>query len=219
MGRQGKFKPLMIPREVRASIKDEFFARIGPSLAQWREGRLPGHLMVGEYWEQLMRLWRPRDWKSGAYYRSCPARAHKGYEIWCAQPHIIVLYESLPSAQELLDLQCEGQRVVSLVTDPQQFTEEIHGRDPLSFLLHDLIHAYEFFADPQLMQAQIQFYRGLRHELQTNFDLQNRLVSDPIFAEKFEYLIADMNSHPAHLEAYYRHITSEKNEVFAPTLL
>jgi hypothetical protein len=207
MGRKGKFKPLMVSRAVREHIRQEFFARLSPKIKDWRSGQMLGHELVGIYWLELMKLWRPKDWQSGAFFRSCPARAHRGYEIWCKNPQLMVLRDSLPTPQELLSLQCEGKRVVSLVTDPDQFLLEVNGRDPLSFLLHDLVHAFEFFEDEEQMRAQINFYRRLQDELLANRELRDRLEKDSEFAQKFEYLISDMNSHPAHLEAYYQHIT------------
>jgi hypothetical protein len=206
MGRKGKFKPLMVSRSTRAAFADEFFLRLNPAITRWQQGLITGPELTGIYWLQFMKLWRPRDYKSGRYYRSCPERAHRGFELWCAQPNRIVLSATIPLAAELLDRQCGGQRVLTLMLTPESFLQEVNGRDPLSFLLHDLIHAYEFFADPVQMLAQIQFYQRLRAEMQASEKLSLRLKQDSDFAAKFEYLIADMNSHPAHLEAYYQHI-------------
>lgn len=90
----------------------------------------------------------------------------------------------------------------------------MNERDPLSFLLHDLVHAYKMFANDDLHAGQIQFYKqllklfepksSLDHLFQSN--LNDLLNSDPEFSKQFDYLISDMNSHPRHLFLYFKAI-------------
>lgn len=222
--RPHRYKPLLVTREERAAFRDEFFARLEPVARAWRVGEVGDIELVATYWFEFMRLWRPRHWRSGKWvhrvsravtpelaplkwrFRSCPEAAQRAFEIWVENPTWIRVREDIPSCRELLAEQCEGRRVITLITDRELFLEEFNGRDPLSFLLHDLVHAYQFFADPELKSRQIDFYRELRWQLDTDAALKDRVARDASFAEQFEYLIADMNSHPAHLRAYYHHI-------------
>lgn len=86
-------------------------------------------------------------------------------------------------------------------------------RDPFSFLLHDLVHAYKMFGNDYLLNGQIGFYRAMLKLFdpitsvsKKQFILDELLEFDLEFAEQFEYLISDMNSHPRHLFYYFKAI-------------
>jgi hypothetical protein len=82
-------------------------------------------------------------------------------------------------------------------------------RDPLSFLLHDLVHAYKMFSNPYLFNGQVGFCRAMLrlYADQTALaELQSLLEADEKFADAYDYLISDMNSHPKHLFFYFKAI-------------
>lgn len=131
--------------------------------------------------------------------RSFPVRAQRAVFWWLMGQYPLLLCEQIPSAYEMLKLQSQGKRVIWLPQTPEQFRHYFHGKDPLQFVIHDLKHADEFFADTPCYTEQVLFYqRVLRLFEEGVFDLL--IDADPLFKEEFEYVIADMNSHPQHLK-------------------
>jgi hypothetical protein len=128
-------------------------------------------------------------------------------------PLEILCYE--PEPLELLKLQIAGKRILTFNPHFQEWPHQKYGeRDPLSFWLHDLIHAEHFFSDPQNRQGQIGFYR-LLYEILSHKILDTILLNSE-FNKSFSYLMSDMNAHPLHLiktlRAYLKihsHVDSE----------
>ncbi len=104
----------------------------------------------------------------------------------------------------VLHLQTRGQRCVTCLLPPADLSQYTHDRDPLSFCLHDLMHAYHFYADPTLLSAQVGVARTIEKALKEN--ILSDLYQQPDFQHKFEYAYADMNAHPIHLLKYLRAI-------------
>lgn len=111
-------------------------------------------------------------------------------------PLFIIDFE--PTPFQLLQIQIDGQRIITFKDDVEQWPTKLYGeRDPLSFVLHDLIHADHFFKDKNQHQGQMGFYK-LIQKIQTDSHLQ-LLLNDEKFRGGFEYIISDMNAHPVHL--------------------
>lgn len=103
------------------------------------------------------------------------------------------LIRHIPTARQMLQIQAQGQRFVSLLPDAQALA---HGDprhpDGLSFALHDLCHL-EKFVDPEHYTGQIGFFKALDvamskpawHDLESGFD--ERWNADR------DYVLADMN--------------------------
>jgi hypothetical protein len=240
--RRNRFKPLIFSSATRVAIVDSFLDELGPYLKAWREGQLESFMMVGIYWVLLIKNLRPRDYKVGqtpwaadlkldsdqndafslwsvplSYrLRSCPLGAHAIFYKWFKKEVDLVVTEQLPTSVDVLNLQCEGSRFVTLVTDPELFISEIEGRDPLSFLLHDLVHADKFFSKFLLSHDQVNYFIELKARYQSGEF--NELLKQQEFNKKFDYLISDMNSHPEHMKAYLNHIILEaQNTSFRST--
>jgi hypothetical protein len=64
------------------------------------------------------------------------------------------------------------------------------------FLVHDLEHAFKFCHDPIQYHAQRGFFSLLAQTVEA--DRFGPYLADTLFAEKFDYLISDMNTHPVH---------------------
>lgn len=112
---------------------------------------------------------------------------------WHDGQYPLVLWHHIPSPFELLQIQSEGRRVVTVFVKPEEIDQLHHGKDSWHFVVHDLIHADHFFERPDWREGQISFYRFLlRHwDHPEMASLHHR--------GDFEYLIADMNSHPRHM--------------------
>ena len=64
------------------------------------------------------------------------------------------MVDRIPTSYDVLEMQAAASRCASLITlklDDLILNE----RDPLSFLLHDLVHAYKMFSDEMLLKGRI----------------------------------------------------------------
>lgn len=132
-------------------------------------------------------------------WRSIPLSVARSLMAWETKIYPLVLRKDVPSPDEVLHMQAQGARCITMLTaldEMQNFVED--GRDVLGFIVHDLIHADHFFADPEKAQAQTLFCQKLIL-VQKNQSIRHMLVSDGIFRKEFEYLMSDMNSVPLHL--------------------
>lgn len=123
---------------------------------------------------------------------------------WRRGEYNLVLMDRAPTPQEMLNQQAEGRRVVTLSWKDALCGTLVDGRrDAFEFLLHDLIHADLFLKDTQFFLEQKYFFSRLKSIIEGE-DLI--LKADEIFLGSLFYLMADMNSHKAHLEAHWRAI-------------
>lgn len=127
-------------------------------------------------------------------YRSLPDAALIVLEKWQRNEISLQLLFHVPTSIEVLRAQARGERCVSALISREEILEfEEDGRDFLSFLIHDLVHAQHFFADPESSQRQIKFAREMLPLVEAGVFLNTSLQAE------FEYLISDMNSHVVHL--------------------
>lgn len=108
-----------------------------------------------------------------------------------------------PSPEELLQIQANGQRVVSLLPEFDFSAKITIDKDNLEFTIHDLEHAAKYFSDKELQksqQSQFQKFTDLAKEQ----ELQSLIVNDPLYKKDWHYLISDMNTAPAHSWFFFR---------------
>ncbi len=116
----------------------------------------------------------------------------------------LLLWSRVPTPFEMLDLQSQGKRIVTMDLEKAARGELVDGqRDAFEFLLHDLLHADLFFKDGQSHQQQTTFFAQLKEIILRESLLE---TSDPLFLKDLSYLMSDMNSHRAHLEAHFKAI-------------
>lgn len=129
--------------------------------------------------------------------RSLPFKINQVLINWRCGIIPIELIHYTPSAEEILNYQCQGKRCVTLLKTENEWRSEVeHNRDVFSFLIHDILHAYEFFLDNNQLENQISFY----HFLKNNLSLLRLLTLNyPQLQLDLDYLCSDMNSHPNHL--------------------
>lgn len=114
------------------------------------------------------------------------------------QRYPLFVTESVPTPQELLQIQISGRRIVSINEDFESWPTTLYSdRDFLGFILHDLIHADHFFLAPLHRDGQLGFYIYIQNFLQD--ETLQLLLESSAFRSGFEYIISDMNSHPVHL--------------------
>lgn len=123
---------------------------------------------------------------------------------WAQEKYNLVLFDRVPTPLEMLEHQAEGQRVVTMDLVAAQKGELVDGkRDAFEFLLHDLIHADLFFKSPEGFADQREFFSKLYQQI-VKYDLLAK--GDSQFVGDLHYLMADMNSHRAHLQAHWEAI-------------
>lgn len=121
-------------------------------------------------------------------------------ERWFCGEIALQLRFDKPTPQEVLEAQSRGQRIVSaLISKDEILHFEEHGRDFISFLIHDLVHAHHFFTDePGEFERQVLFAGWMKEVM--NQGVWHRLIeARPQMKDQFEYLISDMNTHTWHL--------------------
>jgi hypothetical protein len=130
--------------------------------------------------------------------KAVPDSALRSLACMTDQIYPLQILKYVPSPAELLQFQLEDKRIISFNEDFESWSTTLyHGRDFLSFMIHDLIHADHFFSNSANRSGQLGFYQCVKLILQDE-SLKN-LLENPSFNDGFEYIISDMNSHPIHL--------------------
>lgn len=131
-------------------------------------------------------------------FRGIPDSARQALLAWLHHQYPLILVFHIPSATKIFEWQKQGARCISFFKQADELVTHHHDRDAISFIIHDLIHAHEFYANPQRARQQIGFY----HWLDTIRDhpcitqLQHESAK---FHAAWEYVLSDMNSYGGHL--------------------
>lgn len=133
------------------------------------------------------------------HLKSIPKSVHRAMIHWYNGEWEIIKMHHIPSPYELLKIQAKNQRLITLIADEERIaTHILASRDPLSFALHDLMHADQFFNNTDSYKGQLGLYRLMakNYELEA---LQLLLKSNKQFKKEFDYVISDMNAYIIHL--------------------
>ncbi|MBI3898029.1 MAG: hypothetical protein HY308_07000 [Gammaproteobacteria bacterium] len=189
------------------------FLRYGNRLAQRRSHRDP-RPDGAVWWAQLEAL--PRADAAARLaellerydLREVRRRVNIALVGWLRGAWQLTLCEHVPDTREVLRMQTRGTRPVTLIADYPRLLAPVHDKaDAFAFVCHDLEHAWQFFHDPTQHIAQRQFAQRLDRAIEQGTFAT--YVADPVFAEKFAYLAADMNTHVMHSLQYLRAILLE----------
>lgn len=128
-------------------------------------------------------------------WRGVPGPAREALSFWRANPERLTFSEDVFDPWDVVRLQCDGRRCVTVFTDRQSWVEPAtREKDPVAFLIHDLVHAQRFFLGPIPLSQQIEASRAI---LRARSDgLLAGLETDE--RAGLDYVISDMNTHPAH---------------------
>ncbi|HWU41776.1 MAG TPA: hypothetical protein VN132_00020, partial [Bdellovibrio sp.] len=131
--------------------------------------------------------------------RSIPFSVSRSLCEWQNGFYPLTLMTHVPTATEVMILQTEGRRCVSLLIEKDEIQNFVlEGRDVLGFLVHDLIHADHFFHNRENALRQIHFAQKMSIISQQPY-IETMLARDSQFRTDFQYLMSDMNSVPLHL--------------------
>lgn len=156
--------------------------------------------------------------------KAVPESINRTMINWFTGVWNIEMLEHIPTPRELLRLQVKNARCMTLITDPEQIDSMVmNNRDPLSFMLHDLMHADQFFSQDESLKGQLGFYK-LINDIYDQPALKYCLVQDANFRKEFEYVASDMNAYVIHLfkclkSAIYRINATESHAEFFNQLL
>ncbi len=147
--------------------------------------------------------------------KSTPESVNRSILSWSAGNYPLILMFHIPQPAEVLAQQKMGNRCVTLMTTGlDKFV--LGERDPLSFTMHDLIHADHFYHDNHCYEGQISLYWFLDHCMKEG--LFSELLGNPDFKWELEYLISDMNAYAIHslkcLKAALIHYHPDKEKYF-----
>jgi hypothetical protein len=131
-------------------------------------------------------------------FRGIPDSAQIALLKWLENKYPLTLVFHIPSVAEVFELQKQGGRCISFFKQAADLTALHHERDVISFIIHDLIHAHEFYASPQKARQQIGFYHWLDN-IQTNSQLIQLQTESTDFLQHWDYVLSDMNSYCGHL--------------------
>lgn len=134
-------------------------------------------------------------------------RATLGLMHVFTRPETVHILDYIPSPLQLLEMQSQGFRCVTLLRTKKWFSHQFdHKRNLRDFVIHDLEHIWQMFENPALTQAQIRFSKQLLELTQQgHFDF---IRNNSEFAKEFDYIISDMNTHPAHMYATLKSLVS-----------
>lgn len=141
-----------------------------------------------------------------AFY-GIPVSINRALTRWFEGVYPLQLWMNIPTPEQLLRIQTEGLRGVTVFEDEKHLSTMINSlRDPFEFILHDLEHADRFFFHPENQRGQMGFFKKLHH-FWRHQDLQKMYKQDATFQHEFDYLMADMNSYSVHMLQYMKAIT------------
>lgn len=131
--------------------------------------------------------------------KGIPLSINRTMMNWYEGSWKIEMLEYIPSSRELLRLQVKNTRCITLITAPDKCDKLVfETRDPLSFVLHDLMHADQFFNQNESLIGQLGFYK-LIDLIYDQPLLKSLLKENEEFKREFEYVASDMNAYVIHL--------------------
>jgi len=127
---------------------------------------------------------------------------------WLRERWSLRVYEHIPAPEEGLHMLARVARPVTILSNyPRLSRPVLNKANAYAFMVHDLEHAYKYFHDPHLHRNQKDFFMVIERALRDGlFDDYRR---DPLFADRFDYLISDMNTHVMHSLQFLRAILVE----------
>ena len=121
---------------------------------------------------------------------------------WYLNIYDIVPMLEVATVEQVIELQANKKRCVTLTFKELDKLIENH-RDALSFVIHDLQHAFKMFDNQVLLKGQVAFSILMLKIVKCDL-IKNLLSSDQVFSENFNYLVSDMNSHTKHLFFHFK---------------
>lgn len=131
--------------------------------------------------------------------KGIPLSVNRAMIEWLRGHWEIKLLNYVPLPHELLNLQVIKARCTTIITAPDELASLVlSARDPLSFVLHDLMHADQFFCQKDIIDGQLGFYE-LVNRIYERPEIKAAMKKDKHFKKEFDYVASDMNAYVIHL--------------------
>lgn len=151
--------------------------------------------------------------------KGIPLAASQAMYKWSIGKYPIVLLDYIPSSRELLKMQSLGKRCITIILNESEITKLVlNSRDPMSFIVHDLEHAEQFFANKNSIQGQLGFYKMINLVMDKE-ELKTRLKIDRTLKDEFHYVVSDMNAYVIHLLKCFKSAIVKHDHSFQFNLL
>jgi hypothetical protein len=194
MSRSRVFKKTIFSSEQLKNLEPQILPLLLELKTKWKQNKLTDYEMAFEYLKVFCEKGLGK-----ILWRGLPLAIKETMRHWQKGDWKLVLTEKIPTVKQMLEMQLQQCRYVSMLFD-FEFNHE--GRDLFSFFLHDLMHAHHFFNHPEKMKGELGFYYLMKQALK--LELLNEALQDPVFHTEFEYLISDMNAYCIHQLKYLR---------------
>lgn len=136
-------------------------------------------------------------------WKKVQARIQWILELWLKRPLPLKVVQHVVTPYEMLKLQSEGCRIVTLPLDHKDLSQDVvPGKRAFEFVLHDLEHAERFFHNETNYYGQVGFYHHLQKSVENGF--WQPYLENIDFQTAFFYLMSDMNTHCVHMLKYLR---------------
>lgn len=173
-----------------------------PDGQQWLRDAGP---LAGAALDTQLQLWLARY-----QFRNVIPNVGVALHRWLSGQWPLRLLQHIPSAREVLRMQVQGERPVTLIMDRERMLRPVLTKaNGFAFMVHDLEHAYKFFNEPRLSTMQRNLFAALERACAGDIFAEDLL--DAEFTVRFDYLISDMNTHPWHSLQYLRAILVERH--------
>lgn len=167
----------------------------GKTLAEF----IPENMNLNEWEKEKLQEVSGEELFTDFILKGIPQSVNRAMMNWYKGEWKIQMLDYIPSSRELLRLQVKNTRCITLMTSPENCAKIVLGtRDPLSFVLHDLMHADQFFGQEIFLKGQLGFY-SLINTIYDKTETKTLLKSDAAFKKEFEYVASDMNAYVIHL--------------------
>ncbi len=131
--------------------------------------------------------------------KGIPLATNRSMTHWSEEQWPIKCLKHIPSPRELLKMQSQGHRCITLIVNPEEITQLVlSSRDPLSFVIHDLDHADHFFSNKETHLAQVTLFKMI-DAIYDKPEIKKGFQESTSFKNDFHYVSSDMNAYVIHM--------------------
>lgn len=143
------------------------------------------------------------DWMIHNQIKKIPQAISLALTSWRNDRWPLTITDQNISPEQMMHLQAQGKRIITVRLDLAKQGRLVDGmRDAFEFALHDLMHAYHFFSNPENYLEQVEFFKKIQNDFEVG-ELKKMCDLDSEFKKNIEYVMSDMNTNIHHLQATY----------------
>lgn len=186
---------------------------ITPSFSRKIEDLIPSEFALNEWEKNKLSGVTFDDLFLNFNLKGIPLATNTTMLKWSQDLWPICLLHHIPSPRELLKMQANGSRCITLIVNPDEITKMVlQSRDPLSFVIHDLDHANNFFSNANTHLGQIGFLQ-LVDAIYDLPELNKNLKENSHFKEEINYVASDMNAYVIHMFKCFKSAIDRQDQI------